>query len=407
MKRCLALLAVVALVTACEGGASDPRAANEVRLTTTIGGLFVDLTWVAAKDGDAGAWTRLSGSGGVYKFVAASGRYTLALVCATMGRAEIIQATTSELPDVSFACGDETAVPLVRRTGAIRGVPAGARPIVTFGLPAFGALPARIATDNLSYTITLPAGTYDWAAVDGGPSPRVLVGRGLSIAGEGATDIDFAMGARSTIAREVVVSGAVPEERLSTVVQLITVGDAVAPFSGERTARFVAAAELTAGETQALRIDASNTRGASRGISMGLAGEPPAIELPPPLAPTSVTAPNTGTLRLPQAKLMPYPCASFYQLATVLLETLPSLDWVLNVGAGWLGTGDTISMPDLSTAPGFDPQWGPLRTGRYFVGITAATSTLSLARTLDGRIPRNTSNWKVTYASGAPTLLAP
>lgn len=402
LGRRLGLLAFT--LFACGGGAGSatPPAGNEVRLRSPTGGIYAGLAWVAAQDGD-GAWTRLPADGDVYRFRPTSDRFSLAFACPAGRLGEVIQATPAELPEVTVPCVAAGNPGAVRRTGALVGVPAGARPSVTFGLAGVGPIGADVAPDGKSYSVELPPGTYDYAAVDGGTPPRVLVGRGLAVEAAGTTDLDFATGARTTSARDVAVNGATPGETVAVKVFLTTSGRALAAFEAPRVHALGA---LAAGETQTLRASGADARGVARWIDVDLGAGVSAIDLPPALVTPQHTGTATGPIIRPQVKLTPYPGVSFYQLNSVTAGTdLRALGWVVNTSAGWLGAGDTIALPDLTGVAGFDPIWGPARRNRTLVNTFAVTSTVGMARALDGLPFEPQAGWKTTTASGTLTVL--
>lgn len=391
--------------------ALPPPGPNEVRLVPLAGPPWRESAWVAARDGD-GPWTRLSASAGVHRFVATSGRYTLATACPSTGAGSVTQATTAELPEVRDLCLAEP-VPTFRLTGAIRGATPGAKPQVSFGVGPIGAVSAKIAADGLSYTADLPAGSYELVANEGGATPRLLVLSGVMVTGPGTTDVDFASGTRATVARPIAVTGLAAGEQLQTTMAFIGKGGGSARWLGHGMAPIVPmlpAAALGTGEGQHLEVVAYKglVLSESRSIAIRLTGEPPPVTLPPPLVVKNVGAGPAGTLFRPQVELAPYSEALVYNVYVASARDDAGLAWLVRSGARWLGeqATTTLAFPDLTAAPGFDPAWGPVRSRSYAVTTTVLGGTVSLLE-LQTPLRRTDQPWTITTATSATSIEAP
>ena len=410
----------LAIGLGCGGGSTTgtssmalpPAGPNEVRVVPLAGPPWRESAWVAARDGD-GPWTRLSPSAGVHRFVATSGRYTIATACPSTGAGSITQATTAELAEVRDLCLAEPVLPTFRHTGAIRGAPPGAKPQVSFGVGPIGAVFAKIAADGLSYAADLPAGGYELVANDGGATPRVLVLSSLMVTGPGTTDVDFSSGTRATVARPIAVTGLTMGEQLQTTIAFIGKGGGSARWLVHGMAPMVPMlppAALGSGEGQRLEVVAYKglVLSESRSIAIGFTGEPPAVSLPPPLVVKTVGAGPAGTVFRPQVELAPHPDALVYNVYVASTRDDAGLAWLVRSGARWLGAPatTTIAFPDLTAAPGFDPAWGPARSRSYAVTTTVLGGTVSLVE-LQTPVRRTDQPWTLTTATSATSIDAP
>jgi hypothetical protein len=387
-------LGVQAIFTGCGGDHSASPAPASQRVTLTgvgLGGVMHPFTWAAFQDGD-GPWQRLESDAGAYAFDSASGRYTLAYVCAPLVSAEIIAATVAEMPAVTARCSE--AVESWTRynwRGTLQGGAARDETMVVLG-SMDGTVSADIALDGGNYTAEVTAGTYDIAVLAGDPA-RLAVARDVAIAASGSTDIDVA--AASIVAKPhplALPTNLAPGEQIAYVAVGFTSKRGATlplPSSGIDSVQAFDAQDLVDGDHQdlslyAMSLDQSGERGFIRGVDGAALDALPALALPDAFTATVTAAGRSPVLR-PRVSFEPYPGVLFYQMNTYSIGAAPAgLGWLMNVGADWLGARGSFELPDLSGVPGYDPKWGPGATIATTIETTAITSTRGFGATLDG-----------------------
>jgi hypothetical protein len=409
-------------LAACGGGAPGPKeAARHVTLTGRgEGGNPAPLGWVVWRDGGDGqggdgVWQAMAGAGGVYGFDPPSGRYTVAFVCtdSTFMGGEVIAATVDELSGIDVPCpGLQPVAPVHRWHGGIKGLAPDERVEIALGSREGGAFAGAVSDDRTSYDIdVLPPGTYDLAAAARDPAggTRLLVVRDIVVAGDGATDLDFASATRKAHDQ--------PDPRIAAdATESLSFGSYYTSPRGARidfvpptgNVALLDPADLAPGDSQQFWVDARGPEETFRGIYRAVAGGPlPPLALPPLLTHLAVT-PALGasaiTLR-PAITFDPYPGALFYQ-AAITTGQPNALPWVMNVGADWLGTGAGFELPDLSGVAGFVQAWGPRPDQAQAVEMIAIRSTRAFAPVLHD-LPPPGPGAETSYAKKVITLQPP
>ena len=363
---CLGSLLLAACAGDGTGGMGSPGAARRVTLTgRAAGGVPTALTWVAFQDGD-GPWQRASDSAGVYTFDALSGRYNAAFVCATdtVRSGEVIAAAVAELDTIEVPC--PVALPgaaRLRWSGTLTGIAAGLGdlPDVTFSSKEGGATRALVSSDGSSYTIDLPAGTYDLVTSVAGN--RLNVKRDIRITAAGSTNVDFSTGTVMAKSQPLPAIAADAQESLETGAFFTSArGVRVDLFAPKGSVALLDPADLGPGDTQQIYGEARGAKSAFRGFFRAVPGGPvPALALPPPLGGASavpVTGVQPPLYVRPRISFDAYPNVRFYQ-ANIFTDLPDMFVWVMNVGPQWLAGRTSFELPDWTGVAGWNPAWGP------------------------------------------------
>jgi hypothetical protein len=396
--------------TSPDGGASLPPdgggGTGRVTLTDVTPPGGSPLQWVAFNDGD-GPWQTLDGASGVYSFSVKSGRYGLAFVC-SLPRGfggEVVHATAAELTALTIDCGAPPPVASHRLSGKITGLPAAARVEVQGGRGAESFQLQQIDPPATAYQASLPADTYDLAAIsylDDRPG-QLLLRRDVAIAADVVVDLDFAQGLPLLEQPLSLTGDGASAPGLVAVVSLITKRAQLAwgDLSGQRPTGYPAlpASALAAGEV--LELDVSSTTGqlpafSVRGIILGLR-QPKAVEvaLPPLFSPElSVTAAASPR---PRVSFTAYPGALYYQLVAGQFTAGRTAQWLCIFSAAWLGAEASYQLPDFSGARGYRAEFGLLPQAAVDIEADAVTSSRDLSRTLNDD-PATRDGSRLTYA---------
>jgi hypothetical protein len=412
-------LALLSYLGACsgDGGASMRMASNPRRVTITgraDGGGPVSLDWLAFQDGD-GPWKKATAVAGVYTLdvVSSSGRWGAAFVCGEpqVLLGEVVYATLDELSQLDVPCPiPAAAAPTVNWAGSIAGATPGSTPDVIFASREAGAWRAEPSADQSRYAINLPVGTYDLGAAltDAAGNARLIIKRDVAVNADGTTDVDFAALALTPKRQPLGTIAALSQETLAT-------GSFVTSPRGARldllapdgSVALLDAADLPAAVTQAIYVEARADPATFRGVFRTVpGGPPPALTLPPVFADANATVAAANPTLRPKVTFSPYPNPRFFQIG--LRTGQPNrYDWIMNVGASWLGGLTSIELPDLSAIPGFDAlTWGPRPDLDLAVEMTAITSTRAFGPVLHD-VPPPSAGDEITYAKKVVTVRRP
>ena len=354
------------------------------------GGVPAPLTWVAVQNGDE-PWRRLEGRAGRYDFEAPSGRYRLAFVCG-LRTGEVIAATVAELAAITVSCTELPTGPKHTWSGAIKGTPAG-RPVPPIGFFSRDGIFSGIVSGT-RYTIELPAGIYDSAAMDvDQPLAPIFLRRNLEVSAAGTADVDFdGAGVIRPRPRAFTAPAGTPGEGLVATV-LFRSGNGAwirfLPGSSAAESRRSALPTCCRGTRRSCRSPATASTAA---VTPERSWTAPKHSLPSACHRHSIRssfilppASSGGTWR-PHARFAPYPDALFYQMS-ISGPTNGDLIWGLKVGAGWLAGNTGFELPDLTGVPGFDVTWGPDPRVHHAVITTVVTGTRGFGPTLNGDEP--------------------
>ena len=324
------------------------------------------LDALAYRDGD-GPWTVLEHRGDRYFVELQRDRFSLALVCRSLGLAEVIHTLASGDFGIRVPCGDPLdgfGLPATthRWQGAIRGTGPGAQVTVSFGIHQV-SLPAAVTASG--YRIDLRPGPHDLLAIaqqaDG--SARVIVQHHVEVAGPGTLDLDFASAQAVTPRLNAETLPAVARgELLQTGIQVTTWrgarGEVVSPSPGKMPdipAGFLSPDDVQEAWIRSVAGDALQLRQFS--VSLATADRVH-LMLPDPLTGVAALAATTPVVR-PRITFQPQPGVLFYQFTVAQLVPMQTVAWVVNASAHWLGSETSLELPDLSAVPGFPPELSP------------------------------------------------
>jgi hypothetical protein len=386
-------------------GAPGPGASHAVTLTVTaVGGQPGDLQWVAFADGD-GAWQPATARGlGNYGWEPVSDRYSVAYVCRNtlQNTVEIVAATIAELPAIDVTCGLPPA-DRIAWTGKVSGTSPGSQIVVTLGSPESLQMVAMVDSTG-SYTAMVPPSTYDIVAAAGSApgASAIVIKRGIEIAAPGSTDFDFGNAIVVKTASQPTAANPMNDEQVGVHLYGYTRNGAIIPLPLPLNAPageigFVDVKALAPGDMQNLTVDGSRANGQlMRGTTITLQGEPPnSIALPPVWDDVQLGESDATAASRPKVSFTPYPKVLFYRMLVSGLER-GHPDWIMSVGAGWLGSRTSFELADLSAAPGFDAAWGPPPAGMRVVEAAAITSSRGMGPVLHDQFsPRGAAR---TYA---------
>ena len=353
------------------------------------------LDAVAYRDGDD-AWQVLERQGNAYTFPIHRGRFSLALVCRSLGLGEVIHAYAHEVSMIRVPCGDPLGgygLPETthRLQGAIHGVGAGAQVTVSFGIYQT-SLPAEVTP--ASYSIDLRPGPYDLLAIaeekDG--RTRVIVKHHVEVPAAGVVDLDFASAESLAPRLQSVRLPAVDAgERLQTGVLLTTWRGArgVLLSSTPGQLPLLDRTQLPPDNTQEVWVRSAATNAVQlRGFSqtLGVAGGVD-LTLPAPITGTAAALAAEAPVARPRASFASQPGPLFYQLTIAQLVPQETVTWVVNASAQWLAGSNSLELPDLFAVPGFPPSLGPPPQVPLQLELTAVTSNRRMDVILDGVLP--------------------
>ncbi len=395
------------------------------RLTVTVfrGETQDNADFFAYQDGE-GAWQTASGSGGVYtlNITDRDGRYGV-VAYAGYGQSRhvlIVHATLAELNRLSIELPVESLPPMYEVTGDVRGLPAGSdvRGLVAMG-PEFGFF----SSYDPWFRFHVPAGLYDlWAHYQRGEDGfvRGYLRRDINVTANTRLDVDFTdtLYAITPVPMNINVTG-IPIGWMATVfhsfvsrngTRAFSLGSFGSPeprpsLSGQVSS--IPSERLQTGDILAVEILASldgNVIYRNQSLSSPRTLN---ITLPQPFTSARTTVAATSPYTRTETSWTPYPGAQAYFLEVRGMfgrasrpASLGSLGnrrqyggttWAVAMTVGWLGTRSSYTLPDLSSLPGWDNQWGLSSTGLSWE-MGAVFANRPLAQWVD----------KITVAGGSP-----
>ncbi len=367
----LALL-TMSLVAGCSDG-TDPADDGDVAF------VVCDATWVAAQDGD-GVWTRIEPAGSTYDFSFRSGRGGIAKVRNLrwdgQNHLDIFYGTVAELrqaatwPDVSYCS------PTLGMTGTVVVDTLGSTQVQLH----LGTSYSSVGLFTDSFTIFGDPGTWDFVArqvsVSGNAVTRMIVRRNVEVVSGGTlATLDFGSSeAFSMDSSTATVAGLNGDQVLAKSTFFGSKGAAVVPLpariapDGATPARYEAlpASQFAAGDFQLVEaVGYAVGRGARQAGVYTRSPSPRALTLGPRLnAPTATIIDSQPNLRMQaqvgsQSQYARAMMAHFEQgpgvtpLSPRNVEVTATAAYFGAIPSSW-----TITIPDLSTAAGWDPTWG-------------------------------------------------
>ena len=320
----------------------------------------------------------------------------MALVCRSLGLAEVIHQLAGGDFGVRVPCGDPLdgfGLPATthRWQGAILGAGPGAQVTVSFGIHQV-SLPAAVT--GSSYSVDLRPGPHDLLAIaqEADGSARVIVRHHVEVGGPGTLDLDFgspeAVTPRLNIQRLPAVP---PGELVQAGIQVTTWrgarGELVSPTPGrlpDIPAGFLSPDDVQEAWIRSAARDAVQLRQ----FSIRLATSAPLeLTLPDPLTGVSAALAATTPVVRPRITFQPQPGVLFYQFTVAQLVPRQTVAWVVNASAAWLGAETSLELPDLSAVPGFPPELSPPPGVPLQLELTAVTSNRGMDVLLDGLLP--------------------
>jgi hypothetical protein len=353
------------------------------------------LDAVAYRDGD-GPWTVLDHQGDRYFVELQREKFSVALVCRSLGLAEVIHQLAGGDFGFRVPCGDPLdgfGLPATthRWQGAILGAGPGAQVTVSFGIHQV-SLPAAVT--GSSYSVDLRPGPHDLLAIaqEADGSARVIVRHHVEVGGPGTLDLDFgspeAVTPRLNIQRLPAVP---PGELVQAGIQVTTWrgarGELVSPTPGrlpDIPAGFLSPDDVQEAWIRSVARDAVQLRQ----FSVSLATPDPInLTLPDPLTGVSAALAATAPVVRPRVSFQPQPGVLFYQFTVAQLVPTQTVAWVVNASAAWLAADTSLELPDLSAVPGFPPELGPPSGVPLQLELTAVSSNRAMEVLLDGVLP--------------------
>jgi hypothetical protein len=347
-----------------DGGVSP----NRVTLWTTLDGVPANASWVAVRDGD-GSWQPLAGQGGRYDFVAASGRYGLAVACADTFEVLLYEMTVEELREVRVPCFGTPAI-LYSLFGLVRNLPAGEMASVTLGR----ADNSGTILGDPQYGFTLPAGTYDVVAVKRPasstrltPLSGLVIARDVEICCSRRLDLDFGSGLVVPVAVDATLAGGAAGESTGLFATFYSHNGTVVSLGNSALTGWRAVAlPATAVQGDDLQLLAGGVFPSGGGNAVRSVRryfrEPGSMTLTLPAPFDSVTVALEAATPYPRlrATWTPYAEARGYQALYVGGTSADPRYWYLYLGAGALAAAGASghTLPDLSALSGWRPEWG-------------------------------------------------
>jgi hypothetical protein len=324
-------------------GATDAGPNVAVVLSTYVNGSKQNATWVAAQSGD-GAWQKLVGDAGMYRFDAAPGGFGFAIVCASSPthfvRGQLLHATTAELTQLRADCTLPDATPRTL-SGRVNGLQTGDSATVTLG--------ASDQMTQTTYSLTAPAGTYDLLAQkhlhgDGAAAQLVLVRR-VMLDMNRTLDLDFGAAASVMPAlANVTLVGAVASETPAVAVRFISSGgttDYLADTSGASARQpFVPMTMQEDGDVHVVEARAEDTVNQYARVSQRYVKAPGdvVLALPSSLGAASVFPSMSVPYLALTASWGTYPGAAAYVAGYALNVTGETKAWDVRATAGWMAS---------------------------------------------------------------------
>jgi hypothetical protein len=386
-----------------------PPPNGDFSLTTYLGANAANILWVAARAGND-SWQQLSGTGGVYSFrvpPSQSGRYSIAAVCPpgsspTLPSVEmqILELTTPETTAPQVLCKD-VSTRWWSLSGTFTNIPAShcvQWNLWTYGPPWGGC--------NPTYFASAPAGTYDFVVATtpgraAPPADRLLIVPNVLLDSDRVVNPDLSGSiALSSNTGSILAWPSYTIE--SAAVYFHTAGGSLALLgSGGRSASSinfggVPLANLGSGIHEFQATVSNQAQRETLSLFFSAPGNRSAdLSIPIPFAPT-VTIAGTIAYPRPQADFDAVSGAALYGMRYHQGDFVTgSRQWDANalVSAGWfaaVGGRPSYALPDLGSAPGFDPRWW-IQSGGAAIAWTAAVHELgsgtfdNLLQVLDAR----------------------
>lgn len=392
-KGAAAAVAIVALVVICVplagcGGNGSTNSSSTINVLTTNRGAAQNATWVAFQDG-GGAWTQLQPTGtGQYSanVTASDGRYGLAVVNSTgnYNNVQIYHATTAELTQIATdSLGSISSWPTV--TGSVTGLNAGDNYAISASPFAWVS-----GLSSPTYTTNAMPGTRDVLAMNYQPTSytnmaaveRFFIKRNVNITGNYTCDVDF-NGANSVAATPFNITATGTSLGSNYFGWYLTTknGAYVSGWqnagTGTSTKGYaLPAASRDAGDVYTAMVQSYSVGGglvtyASRVASFTSPADQ-TLAIPPALSGTVTQAATTPYAR-GTASWTPWSGASAY-----MLRQQASGQWSALVTTGWLKGASSYTMPDLSSATGWQATWATgLRADYWMLQAISVPGSLS------------------------------
>jgi hypothetical protein len=384
-----------------DAGDSDGGATGVVptEVTATIYELVpVTPPWVAYQDGD-GAWQRLTGDDGVFKFQVKDQRYGIAVACDELGErgqsVKILHATVAETVAPRMDCAVDAANPTDSVSGTVRGVPPGYGSSVTVLWST-----DFLDTGNGDYRLTTRSGLRDVVAAQGmyftpmGTTlHRLILLRDREISSTGtAFDFDFAaQGFDLTGTGEGAVAGVASGEGLSTDVTYETPRrTGLSLFSGNApTFAFplIPEAERRTGDLYAISAYASSAVQTRSATTFRVRSSTVELSLPPANSTSAVDLIGTSpyirfTATLPHAS-----DAAWFEVRYSNFADNAVRSWSSIVTPGWVSSQRTYSLPDLNAVAGWDNSRGLVGASTPIgASVTVVRHSLGIGGFLGGTV---------------------
>lgn len=339
---------------------------------------------VAFQDGD-GPWRAATGDG-TYAFDIASGRYGVAVWCATSMSRRVVfdHLTTDELTDLQVSAGCPVAGVTLR--GAVRNL--------TDNAEVSWSHAAVTASATGAYALRGPAGTHDLVATSyqlagaGRVVDAVVILRDREVGGDQTIDVDLASDdALALDTHDVTVAGAADDD-YATVQSLLHTANRTAAQLGttsgdDLTFQAVPADALVGGDLQStlLRVTGPAVAGQPQRVRSHAVHATAAADLSVELlAATDAPAVSAG----PTFTWSRLDGAAAYQLSVVQIDASGAeIDYAGTWSSAYLGADVTLAVPDLSGVDGWDDR-ASFVDGRTMFWAAGAVSTSSVGQLIAG-----------------------
>jgi hypothetical protein len=367
------------------------------------------LAWVAGQDGEDGAWTVLTNSGGgIYRFEPSGDLYALAYVCelASGTNVVVVHASIAEVATLEAACIPPAAETLVDIGGSVSGL-AGTDTATI----AVASRQAMVGAGMMDYMLEVPMGTRDLFArrITSAPTfDRVVRMNDVMLADGADFDVDFTAGFAPETHAVTVMGAAAGETTGTLVIFRNPEGGSPHPLGSWSTPEFqtLPASELRPGDMHSIVVSANDAAAMTfRSVRhmMRAGSDVTATFHPLQPVPTIDAAGTTPYLR-PRSTLATAGDPDNVTLVFTQRDdaTMRSTVWTLTATRGWLAASgaSTLEVPDHSALAGFMAEWG-LDAGtmqwQHFqnwssLGVADAFSLSQTTAELDGAEYGNTQH---------------
>ena len=333
----------------CSDGTAPPRT---VTITIRPPASEISFPLLAFRDGIDAAWQTLTPTGGGRYEIMVHGPYTVEAVSTdghSVSTREVSQ-TLEDAPAVDLSTLVFSASPPARVRGTMWQT----------GDVFLGDSSGYTFDGNPAFEISIADGTYDLVATVAQPTPRVVIRRGVTVAGPTTLSpaIDAIQEGVALVSVPVTVTNLAPDEAPSMSISLVTASTTawlsydpqllVAQLAPDRV--------LRPGDAQYIQVWGGGVRGTRNITRRVVAGGSTAFTLPVP--PAVQVAAVAGRLVATWDTLAPYDHLTLHAAQASDADGWGFIILQREVSVSYLAaSGDTSASFDADV-PGYDPAWG-------------------------------------------------